>query len=125
MPIFLMLSYFFTRLFSQSSFDAIIQPPFPSFFRCEKIYSSTSEEMVIQQSLVIVLTWISQHPDRHRKPIWNFVHLLLYGGAYWDLFIFSRSIGYTPLWNSPNIWIRDYGIWGSGGRVSRRMVIYR
>ena len=74
---------------------------FHPFSVVDKRCSSTTEEILIQQSLVIMLTWISisQHPDRRRKQLRNFVH----GGTFWDLFVSSRSMGHE-------------------GGVSRRMV---
>ena len=39
---------------------------------------------MIQQPLAVITPiGISQHPDRQRKKLRNFVHLLLYGGAFW------------------------------------------
>ena len=39
---------------------------------------------MIQQPLAVITPiWISQHPDRQRELLRNFVHLLLYGGAFW------------------------------------------
>ena len=89
----------FPRLSRHSASGALCRhhhsATFPIFFFVNRRCSSTSEEIVIQQPLVVMTPiWISQHPDKQRKQLRNFIHLLLYGGVFWDLFVFSTSMGY-------------------------------
>ena len=83
---FFFLGYLAIQLLGLSV-GTIILPHFPSFFHGR-------QNMLINKRRSSDLTpiWISLHPDRERKLRngRNFVHLLLYGRAFWVLFVFFK-----------------------------------
>ena len=88
-PIFLILTFFHYYAISLSSFWGSLTAPslyhlFYPFSIVDRKYSSISGEILIQQPLTVITPiWISQHPDRQREQLRNFVHLLLYAVAFW------------------------------------------
>ena len=112
----------FRVLLAFSSFQAycrLYRALTPSFYHLshpfsvvDKRCSSAIKEIVIQQSMVIVLIWKSQHPDRQRNSygtlficyymelFWRFVRLLKVDGIWGPESWVSRRMVKNQLWRS-------------------------